>query len=74
MPRPPGNPLRPTPRGTDSLLQDLWETQAWRLFPVFLVYVAGGGEDAADWWDVCAPNPRGRGGQGAASRQPHVCV
>jgi hypothetical protein len=24
-----------------SLLQELWHTKAWRLFPLFLIYVTG---------------------------------
>lgn len=32
---------RGAPAGTDSLLRDLWESKAWRLFPLLLVYLSG---------------------------------
>ncbi|GAB4814357.1 hypothetical protein N2152v2_001403 [Parachlorella kessleri] len=33
--------LRTHPRGSDSVLQDLWQSKAWRLFPFLLVYITG---------------------------------
>ena len=41
-PRVPGaGALLRAPAGTESLLQDLWDSKAWRLFPLLLFYLSG---------------------------------